>query len=66
LLPPPPQPRATSLGDISLLKPPLPPANNKPQLVNRSYMWVVCRKAPRTCILHACSPTAVCFTCIRQ
>ncbi|PNF41012.1 hypothetical protein B7P43_G08849 [Cryptotermes secundus] len=34
LLPPPPQPPATSLGDISLLKPPLPP-NNKPQLVNQ-------------------------------
>ncbi|XP_069705330.1 uncharacterized protein [Periplaneta americana] len=38
LLPPPPQPPATSIGDISLLKPPLPPANNKPQLVNRTYM----------------------------
>jgi len=34
MLPPPPQPPATSIGDISLLKPPLPPANNKPQLVN--------------------------------
>jgi hypothetical protein len=33
--PPPPQPPATSLGDISLLKPPLPP-NNKAQLVNTS------------------------------
>lgn len=38
LLPPPPQPPVTSLGDISLLKPPLPPANTKPQLVNRTYM----------------------------
>ena len=45
LLPPPPQPPAASIGDISLLKPPLPPVNNKPQLVNRTYMWVVCRNA---------------------
>lgn len=59
LLPPPPQPPATSLGDISLLKPPLPPANNKLQLVNRTYMWVVCRNAPCMCTLDACSPTSV-------
>jgi len=35
VLPPPPQPPATSLGNVSLLKPPLPP-NNKPKPVNRS------------------------------
>jgi hypothetical protein len=39
VLPPPPQPPATSIGDISLLKPPLPP-NNKPKPVNRTCMSV--------------------------
>ncbi|XP_021923012.1 uncharacterized protein LOC110831392 isoform X2 [Zootermopsis nevadensis] len=38
LPPPPPQPPTTAFGHISLLDPPLPPANNIPQLVNRTYM----------------------------
>jgi hypothetical protein len=44
LLPPPPQPPATSLGDISLLKAPLPP-NNKPQPVSHTSMCAVCEHA---------------------
>ena len=54
VLPPPPQPPATSLGNVSLLKPPLPP-NNKPKPVNRTiymYIYLTYLLRARSCLMN--------------